>query len=589
MKRYISTRFVSTLVVLFTLGLLAGCESGLGAGGDTSRSDAGDLHDVRLTVNLIGNNPQEFALQDASFGFIERVEATLFQNGSPAFTSEVLVAQEAHVAELVFTAVPSGTYRLVLRGFDSDDQVLSESATDLVVLPGQTTSLTLFLEAGSIITPGPVARDDAYTNVPGTTLAVGAASGVLSNDTSDGGTVSLVTAPTQGSLELEPDGSFSYTSNLTATGNDSFVYRLSDSTGTDQATVTITFTEVTTENLAYIYVANPTPNLGGGSVSVIAVALDGTLSQVVIEPNAGRPLGIAKTPDERFLYTVNVITGTLVSYEVDAQTGLLSRIGEEFAELTGSLQKMAIHPSQRFAYVNDATGNVAGLLVGSDGALAVNPNSPLLPGMSSGGRSIAPTFNASGDRMYTANRNADSINVQQIDLDTGELSFVDPLNPNVPTDPGDIPHFTLLSRDGNFLYVANLGSDSVSTFAFTANGSLTQVSKRTIPNFTPRTMALHPTLPILYVAGDGGGGVLVPLTTEDDGSLTPFGESVAIAPIARGLVVEHTGQFIYAVIAAEPYQIDALSISPEGGLTFLDTYTGMGLSFPSDAVIIPAQ
>ena len=54
-----------------------------------------------------------------------------------------------------------------------------------------------------------------------------AAPGVLSNDTDVDGntlTVSVVSGPSNGTLSLSSDGSFTYTPNATFTGVDQFVY-----------------------------------------------------------------------------------------------------------------------------------------------------------------------------------------------------------------------------------------------------------------------------------------------------------------------------------------------------------------------------
>ncbi|MGH8609355.1 MAG: DUF4082 domain-containing protein, partial [Gammaproteobacteria bacterium] len=91
----------------------------------------------------------------------------------------------------------------------------------------------------------PVAVDDARTLVENTSLAE-PAPGVLDNDT-DGNndvlTAVLDSGPTNGTLTLNADGSFSYTPNSDFKGSDSFTYHSNDgSTDSSLATVTITVT-----------------------------------------------------------------------------------------------------------------------------------------------------------------------------------------------------------------------------------------------------------------------------------------------------------------------------------------------------------
>lgn len=88
----------------------------------------------------------------------------------------------------------------------------------------------------------PTAEADEYDAISGGQLDVGAADGVLANDTDeDGDTLeaSVVSGPTHGSLTLETDGSFSYTPTADYVGADSFVYEVSDGTETAQAEVTL--------------------------------------------------------------------------------------------------------------------------------------------------------------------------------------------------------------------------------------------------------------------------------------------------------------------------------------------------------------
>ncbi|MBI3930368.1 MAG: hypothetical protein HY319_32830, partial [Armatimonadetes bacterium] len=87
----------------------------------------------------------------------------------------------------------------------------------------------------------PVANDDVYSSISGVPLVVPTAQGVMANDVSVNGTVTVVSGPAEGDLTLNPDGSFAYTT-ASAAASDSFVYQLQDANGTDQATVTINLT-----------------------------------------------------------------------------------------------------------------------------------------------------------------------------------------------------------------------------------------------------------------------------------------------------------------------------------------------------------
>ncbi|MCH8048210.1 MAG: tandem-95 repeat protein, partial [Planctomycetes bacterium] len=90
----------------------------------------------------------------------------------------------------------------------------------------------------------PTASDNAYRVDEDNLLEVDAAAGVLDNDVDANGdvlTATLVSGPDQGTLQLNPDGSFSYTPESDFFGEDSFTYVANDGElDSEPATVTIT-------------------------------------------------------------------------------------------------------------------------------------------------------------------------------------------------------------------------------------------------------------------------------------------------------------------------------------------------------------
>lgn len=90
----------------------------------------------------------------------------------------------------------------------------------------------------------PVAGADDYDTTLDTALVVNVGDGVLSNDTDadddDLAVSGVQTDVTNGTLDLEADGSFTYTPDLGFLGEDSFVYEVTDGTVTVTGTATIT-------------------------------------------------------------------------------------------------------------------------------------------------------------------------------------------------------------------------------------------------------------------------------------------------------------------------------------------------------------
>jgi hypothetical protein len=87
----------------------------------------------------------------------------------------------------------------------------------------------------------PGAHDDAYVVVQGQRLAVGASTGVLTNDNVGAGlSTQLVDGPSHGTLHLAVDGSFTYDTAAGFVGIDTFTYRATANDGSaSQATVRV--------------------------------------------------------------------------------------------------------------------------------------------------------------------------------------------------------------------------------------------------------------------------------------------------------------------------------------------------------------
>jgi VCBS repeat-containing protein len=102
-----------------------------------------------------------------------------------------------------------------------------------------TVSLTV-----TAVNDAPVAANDSYNGMPGETLLIATAQGVLANDSdaeSSPLTLTQLSDPLNGVLSLAPDGSFSYVPNTGFTGSDSFTYKVSDG-ALESAAATVTLT-----------------------------------------------------------------------------------------------------------------------------------------------------------------------------------------------------------------------------------------------------------------------------------------------------------------------------------------------------------
>lgn len=145
---------------------------------------------------------------------------------------------------------------------------LSCTVTDEQGAKSNTETVTVTVNA---VNDAPIANDDEYSTSQNTVLTVNAAEGVLADDTdADGDTLTavVVSGPSNGSLSLATDGSFTYTPDKDFVGSESFTYKANDGTAdSNTATVSIEVTLGCDENAEFSGEGEPTytvrPENGG--------------------------------------------------------------------------------------------------------------------------------------------------------------------------------------------------------------------------------------------------------------------------------------------------------------------------------------
>ncbi|MCP5531676.1 MAG: DUF642 domain-containing protein [Akkermansiaceae bacterium] len=142
--------------------------------------------------------------------------------------------------EVTLTAPDTHLGTAFLR-WEKDGSEIGTTATTTVTADANMTLTAVYAE-----NQAPVATDDSYTTEMDSQLTVGPA-GVLDNDDDpelQPMTASLVAGPSNGSLTLNPDGSFTYTPDPGYTGSDSFTYQANDGAlDSNTATVDLTINE----------------------------------------------------------------------------------------------------------------------------------------------------------------------------------------------------------------------------------------------------------------------------------------------------------------------------------------------------------
>jgi VCBS repeat-containing protein len=202
-----------------------------------------------------------------------------------------------------FTYVPAANFN----GIDSFTYTISD---------GQGTSTTTVTITVNPINDPPVAVNDNYTTGEDQSLTVPAATGVLVNDNDGGDGGALIvsppyTQPSNGTVTLNPDGSFVYTPNPNFYGTDSFTYKNSDSVDTSNtATVTIIVNKIDGNSPIAnpdSYTTNEDEPLTVPVPGVLGNDTDPDNDPLTVTSNTQPSNGtVTQNPDGSFTYTPNL-------------------------------------------------------------------------------------------------------------------------------------------------------------------------------------------------------------------------------------------------------------------------------------------
>ncbi|HSH05009.1 MAG TPA: tandem-95 repeat protein [Anaerolineae bacterium] len=211
-----------------------------------------------------------------------------------------------------------------------DDPIINNDTVTINLDSGEEITCTF---TNSIADWPPVAVDDWFTTTEDISLLATSA-GVMAND-SDIDTTTLSTTlavdVTNGTLNLNLDGSFVYTPNLNFNGLDWFTYVLSDGLSTDMATVTIT---ISAANDPPIAVSDWYTLTGNANLLVPAAAgllnndsdIDSTtLTATIMVPPTVGTLTLAN--DGSFVYTPTLGTSGIYTFTYQVTDGALNDTG----------------------------------------------------------------------------------------------------------------------------------------------------------------------------------------------------------------------------------------------------------------------
>lgn len=337
------------------------------------------------------------------------------------------------------------------------------------------------------------------------------------------------------------------------TGSTKVRIKATSGQGEAQSTIELEVPVLVGQAQQFFYIASPTPNGSSGWLTILGIYLDGSLK--VIEDRIsqdGRPLGVFRSPDGRFIYAVNVSSNDITAYAVTQGTGFLTRLGENIPVAEGSHPRgLAFTPDQQYAYTAGAYGQLYGYSVGPDGRLTPLPHS--LPDVATLVRSLV----VRGNHLYVVDVDASPGRVRVCEIASdGSVTYQ-----SEALGVGRTFGFDF-SADGRYAYLGTEGTE-LSLFSVEENGDLEPLNPATLTTTTaPTVVKAHPTLPILYVGTDEGDVTTYSIDSET-GSLTELAKDESL--YVSSLVIDLTGQYMYGFRG--DYILATFRIAADGRLT----------------------
>lgn len=197
------------------------------------------------------------------------------------------------------------------------------------------------------------------------------------------------------------------------------------------------------------------------------------------------------SPDNKYLFLPDLGSDKIWSYEINHQTGTLSKTHQQFAQLPAGSgpRHMDFHPVLPIAYViNELKSTISVFQYdASDGTLVPIQNLSTLPPNVSQSNSTADIHvHPNGKFLYGSNRGHNSIVRYSINAASGEISYI-----GTTSSQGEIPRNFAIHPNGGLMYVANQNSDNIAVFELNSSTGAMMLKDNLTGVMTPVCIAFY--------------------------------------------------------------------------------------------------
>ena len=305
-------------------------------------------------------------------------------------------------------------------------------------------------------------------------------------------------------------------------------------------------------NLAHFaYICNyADDNLSKGTVQADGSILVDRLGV----PTGDGPIDLALSSSGTKLYVANSRDNTVQSFGV-ASNGSLTSLGT--TPTGASPRAIALDPLERFAFVvNQSSQSVSSYLINSDGSLSRNGGDQIVEAGPTSG-----VVDPEGRFLYVTSSLTSRITSFAINSD-GTLSRVESTAYAANRSPGFGAGSIVTDPTGRNVYVTNVSSAQVYSFAADENGVLSPLGSPAVAIRDTFGLAIDPTGSFVYAA-NGSVDFLTNYAVQGDGSLQNLGTPTPTGDGPIAVSVDASGRYMY-VVSANSGTVGAYTIEADG-------------------------
>src|SRR5438067_6367536 len=237
----------------------------------------------------------------------------------------------------------------------------------------------------------------------------------------------------------------------------------------------------------------------GSSTGIRAFAInsDGTLNTIALNFTA-QPTSAALAASASTLYFLDNSFNSLSALTINSDGTLTTPSGSTAIQVSGTPSGLVIDPAAQHLYAALGTTGILTVNINSDGSLTPNTGNIVAPSSSAGtftGLAITPN----GKNLYATAIGG----VVAFSFDSNGVPT--PLSSGTVVNTGTNPSAATVDSSSSFLYVANRGSDNVSSFSITNSGLITQITSSPFATGSaPTGVAVSSNSNFVFVANSQG-------------------------------------------------------------------------------------